>query len=182
MIHFHNKLVHSRTVYQLSLWIREEKRAFNRFYWVRLFVSVLCNLPKCLLCYWFKFCSIISGSGKSFTMMGTAEAKGLIPRLSDALFEQIASTQDPCISHKVEVSYMEIYNEKVRCHLLKEHRFFSKTPFSNFLFFLHRYTISLIQKDLVRRLRLENIKSLVLTLMVSLSSPFHPMKWVWMAV
>ncbi|XP_070533072.1 kinesin-like protein KIF13A isoform X2 [Ptychodera flava] len=55
-----------------------------------------------------------TGSGKSYTMMGTHENKGLIPRLCDSLFEGIANNDDPTLSFKVEVSYMEIYNEKVR--------------------------------------------------------------------
>ncbi|MCL4123707.1 UNVERIFIED_CONTAM: hypothetical protein GTU68_014270 [Idotea baltica] len=46
-------------------------------------------------------------------MMGAADTKGLIPRLCDALFEQSAAKTDSSITHKVEVSYMEIYNEKV---------------------------------------------------------------------
>ncbi|XP_045609912.1 kinesin-like protein KIF13A isoform X2 [Procambarus clarkii] len=54
-----------------------------------------------------------TGSGKSYTMMGAADSKGLIPRLSDTLFERIAAGASPLTSHKVEVSYMEIYNEKV---------------------------------------------------------------------
>lgn len=54
-----------------------------------------------------------TGSGKSFTMMGTVDNKGVIPRLCDSLFERIACAADPCMSYKVEVSYMEIYNERV---------------------------------------------------------------------
>ncbi len=54
------------------------------------------------------------GSGKSYTMMGTGEQKGIIPRLCDTLFEKIAANQSPEVGHKVEVSYMEIYNERVR--------------------------------------------------------------------
>lgn len=54
-----------------------------------------------------------TGSGKSYTMMGTADEKGIIPRLCDALFEKIATNDDPELTYKVEVSYMEIYNEKV---------------------------------------------------------------------
>jgi hypothetical protein len=54
------------------------------------------------------------GSGKSYTMMGTAEQRGVIPRLCNSLFERIASNSDPDISFNVQVSYMEIYNEKVR--------------------------------------------------------------------
>ncbi|XP_070377982.1 kinesin-like protein KIF13A isoform X1 [Dermacentor albipictus] len=54
-----------------------------------------------------------TGSGKSYTMMGTADNKGVIPRLCDSLFERIACSADPSVSYKVEVSYMEIYNERV---------------------------------------------------------------------
>lgn len=55
----------------------------------------------------------ISGSGKSYTMMGTMEEKGIIPRLCDALFDRIAKLENESTGFKVEVSYMEIYNEKV---------------------------------------------------------------------
>lgn len=46
-------------------------------------------------------------------MMGSQENKGIIPRLCDELFYSISSKQTPDLSYKVEVSYMEIYNEKV---------------------------------------------------------------------
>ncbi|CAH1248127.1 KIF13A [Branchiostoma lanceolatum] len=55
-----------------------------------------------------------TGSGKSYTMMGTADNGGLIPRLCLSLFDSIVSKSNEMLSFKVEVSYMEIYNEKVR--------------------------------------------------------------------
>ncbi|XKL66819.1 hypothetical protein PGB90_010239 [Kerria lacca] len=55
-----------------------------------------------------------TGSGKSYTMMGNIDNKGIIPRLCDALFDRIAKKQNTELTFKVEVSYMEIYNEKVR--------------------------------------------------------------------
>ncbi|XP_047588588.1 kinesin-like protein KIF13A isoform X6 [Lutra lutra] len=55
-----------------------------------------------------------TGSGKSFSMMGSAEQLGLIPRLCCALFKRISLEQNESHTFKVEVSYMEIYNEKVR--------------------------------------------------------------------
>ncbi|RXN01739.1 Kinesin-like protein KIF13A [Acipenser ruthenus] len=55
-----------------------------------------------------------TGSGKSFSMMGTADQPGLIPRLCGALFERVSKEGNESHSFKVEVSYMEIYNEKVR--------------------------------------------------------------------
>ncbi|XP_068136147.1 kinesin-like protein KIF13B isoform X2 [Hyperolius riggenbachi] len=55
-----------------------------------------------------------TGSGKSYTMMGTADQPGLIPRLCSTLFERTQKETTEELSFKVEVSYMEIYNEKVR--------------------------------------------------------------------
>ncbi|XP_052250414.1 kinesin-like protein KIF13B isoform X2 [Dreissena polymorpha] len=64
-----------------------------------------------------------TGSGKSYTMMGTADDKGIIPRLCDALFERIVRLENESTAIKVEVSYMEIYNEKVHDLLdLKGHK------------------------------------------------------------
>uniref|UniRef100_H3D2X5 Kinesin family member 13Ba n=1 Tax=Tetraodon nigroviridis TaxID=99883 RepID=H3D2X5_TETNG len=55
-----------------------------------------------------------TGSGKSYTMMGSGDQPGLIPRLCSALFERTQQEQREEESFTVEVSYMEIYNEKVR--------------------------------------------------------------------
>ncbi|XP_052390788.1 kinesin-like protein KIF13B isoform X4 [Carassius gibelio] len=55
-----------------------------------------------------------TGSGKSYTMMGTAEQPGLIPRLCSSLFQRTVQVLREGESFTVEVSYMEIYNEKVR--------------------------------------------------------------------
>uniref|UniRef100_A0A3P8SNV0 Kinesin family member 13A n=1 Tax=Amphiprion percula TaxID=161767 RepID=A0A3P8SNV0_AMPPE len=55
-----------------------------------------------------------TGSGKSFSMMGNGEQPGLIPRLCCSLFERVHWEANEAHSFKVEVSYMEIYNEKVR--------------------------------------------------------------------
>uniref|UniRef100_A0A1I7SLJ5 Kinesin motor domain-containing protein n=1 Tax=Bursaphelenchus xylophilus TaxID=6326 RepID=A0A1I7SLJ5_BURXY len=67
-----------------------------------------------------------TGSGKSYTMMGTPTDPGLIPRLCDRIFEQIGEKTDEMTSFKVEVSYMEIYNEKV--HDLLDPKNSSKRP------------------------------------------------------
>ncbi|XP_062379335.1 kinesin-like protein KIF13B isoform X3 [Sardina pilchardus] len=55
-----------------------------------------------------------TGSGKSYTMMGSVDQPGLIPRLCSTLFERTLKEQREEESFTVEVSYMEIYNEKVR--------------------------------------------------------------------
>ena len=59
-----------------------------------------------------------TGSGKSYSMMGSREGEGIIPRLCNSLFERIArkmaeESNEGSWQAKVEVSYMEIYNEKV---------------------------------------------------------------------
>lgn len=46
--------------------------------------------------------------------MGTADQPGLIPRLCCALFMRATELENDSQTFKVEVSYMEIYNEKVR--------------------------------------------------------------------
>ncbi|MCJ1363569.1 Kinesin [Acarospora aff. strigata] len=55
-----------------------------------------------------------TGSGKSYTMMGTPEQPGLIPRTCEDLFQRIESSSSPNISYNVRVSYFEVYNEHVR--------------------------------------------------------------------
>ena len=54
-----------------------------------------------------------AGSGKSYTMMGYEGCEGIIPRLCSVLFDRIANKTCASWQAKVEVSYMEIYNEKV---------------------------------------------------------------------
>lgn len=47
-------------------------------------------------------------------MMGSAEQPGLIPRLCSSLFSRTVREAREGESFTVEVSFMEIYNEKVR--------------------------------------------------------------------
>ncbi|CAF4152181.1 unnamed protein product [Rotaria magnacalcarata] len=79
-----------------------------------------------------------TGSGKSYTMMGSHNDRGIIPRLCQSMFDRIENELKQDINHdmdiesidnekihdilslkfastyRVEVSYFEIYNEKVR--------------------------------------------------------------------
>ncbi|XP_035379975.1 kinesin-like protein KIF1A isoform X19 [Electrophorus electricus] len=58
-----------------------------------------------------------TGAGKSYTMMGKQETdqQGIIPQLCEDLFTKINhSNTDNSMSYSVEVSYMEIYCERVR--------------------------------------------------------------------
>uniref|UniRef100_UPI00398F60DB kinesin-like protein KIF1B isoform X14 n=1 Tax=Pristiophorus japonicus TaxID=55135 RepID=UPI00398F60DB len=57
-----------------------------------------------------------TGAGKSYTMMGKQDKdhQGIIPQLCEDLFEKIDDNSNSDISYSVEVSYMEIYCERVR--------------------------------------------------------------------
>ncbi|XP_043843118.1 kinesin-like protein KIF16B isoform X2 [Dromiciops gliroides] len=56
-----------------------------------------------------------TGSGKSYTMMGNTGDSGLIPRICEGLFSRINETKKwDEASFRTEVSYLEIYNERVR--------------------------------------------------------------------
>ncbi|KAF7700417.1 hypothetical protein HF521_003375 [Silurus meridionalis] len=57
-----------------------------------------------------------TGAGKSYTMMGKQEKDqlGIIPLLCEDLFTKISDNGDNNMSYSVEVSYMEIYCERVR--------------------------------------------------------------------
>jgi Kinesin motor domain len=61
-----------------------------------------------------------TGSGKSYTMMGTPEQPGLIPRTCEALFGRIRDNPEPNTTYSVHVSYFEVYNEHVRDLLVKK--------------------------------------------------------------
>jgi Kinesin motor domain len=55
-----------------------------------------------------------TGSGKSYSMMGYGEDKGIIPRTCSEMFNRINRQTANNLTYRVEVSYIEIYNEKVR--------------------------------------------------------------------
>ncbi|NXX76263.1 KIF14 protein, partial [Urocolius indicus] len=54
-----------------------------------------------------------TGSGKSYTMMGFEEDKGIIPRLCEDIFTQIAQMDKQQILYHLEMSFFEVYNEKI---------------------------------------------------------------------
>ncbi|XP_058493685.1 kinesin-like protein KIF1A isoform X12 [Solea solea] len=58
-----------------------------------------------------------TGAGKSYTMMGKQDVKdqqGIIPLMCEDLFTKFNDNTDNSMSYSVEVSYMEIYCERVR--------------------------------------------------------------------
>jgi kinesin family member 1 len=56
-----------------------------------------------------------TGSGKSYSMMGYGKEHGVIPKICQDMFKRISTIQeDKNLTCTVEVSYLEIYNERVR--------------------------------------------------------------------
>nr|CAD2184133.1 unnamed protein product [Meloidogyne enterolobii] len=67
--------------------------------------NAFCGFNTCVFAYG------QTGSGKSYTMMGTKEEPGLIPRLCKELFQRINQISS---NIKVEISFYEVYNERIR--------------------------------------------------------------------
>lgn len=55
-----------------------------------------------------------TGSGKTYSMMGSPDNQGLIPRICEGLFTGMRNSDDNGPSYRTEVSFLEIYNERVR--------------------------------------------------------------------
>ncbi|XP_077013462.1 kinesin-like protein KIF14 isoform X2 [Tamandua tetradactyla] len=54
-----------------------------------------------------------TGSGKSYTMMGFSEEPGIIPRFCEDLFAQVDKKQTQEVRYQLEMSFFEVYNEKI---------------------------------------------------------------------
>ncbi|KAG8447859.1 hypothetical protein GDO86_015098 [Hymenochirus boettgeri] len=54
-----------------------------------------------------------TGSGKSYTMMGFNEDAGIIPRFCEEMFQKMNCMNQEEVKYHVEMSYFEIYNEKI---------------------------------------------------------------------
>ena len=55
-----------------------------------------------------------TGSGKSYSMVGYGANKGIVPISCEEIFKRIGNNKDPSLHYEVEVSMLEIYNEKVQ--------------------------------------------------------------------
>ena len=60
-----------------------------------------------------------TGAGKSYSMVGYGVNKGIVPISCDEIFKRIGENTDPDKSFEVQVSMLEIYNEKVQDLLIK---------------------------------------------------------------
>ncbi|TFK08397.1 ubiquitin-conjugating enzyme E2 variant 1 isoform d [Platysternon megacephalum] len=54
-----------------------------------------------------------TGSGKSYTMTGYADEVGIIPRFCKEIFWKVNLTQQEEEKHHIELSYFEVYNERI---------------------------------------------------------------------
>ncbi|XP_058861483.1 kinesin-like protein KIF14 isoform X3 [Acipenser ruthenus] len=54
-----------------------------------------------------------TGSGKSYTMMGYNEEAGIIPRFCEEIFLKAAEVKEDNVTCHIEMSYFEVYNEKL---------------------------------------------------------------------
>ncbi|KAK3094106.1 hypothetical protein FSP39_024188, partial [Pinctada imbricata] len=55
-----------------------------------------------------------TSTGKTYTMMGNTEDVGLIPRICEGLFSHVDDFMGEKVTFRLDVSYFEIYNERVR--------------------------------------------------------------------
>ena len=60
-----------------------------------------------------------TGSGKSYSMVGYGANKGIIPISCDEIFKRIGENQEKDKTYEVQVSMLEIYNEKVQDLLIR---------------------------------------------------------------
>jgi hypothetical protein len=60
-----------------------------------------------------------TGSGKSYSMVGYGSNKGIVPISCDEIFKRISMNEDKEKIFEVQVSMLEIYNEKVQDLLIK---------------------------------------------------------------
>uniref|UniRef100_A0A6Q2XVY1 Kinesin-like protein KIF14 n=1 Tax=Esox lucius TaxID=8010 RepID=A0A6Q2XVY1_ESOLU len=54
-----------------------------------------------------------TGSGKSYTMMGFGEEAGVTPRFCVELFSRLSAVENKEVTCQLEMSYFEVYNEKI---------------------------------------------------------------------
>lgn len=55
-----------------------------------------------------------TGAGKSYSMVGYGDDRGIVPLAMQEMFKRVAENSDRSLKYLVEASMLEIYNEKVR--------------------------------------------------------------------
>ncbi|XP_040119169.1 kinesin-like protein KIF14 [Oryx dammah] len=104
----------SRFAYDLSFWSVDERHprfasqmAVYQALAAPLLGQAFQGFNTCLFAYG------QTGSGKSYTMMGLSEEPGIIPRFCEDLFAEIAKKQTEEASYHLEMSFFEVYNERI---------------------------------------------------------------------
>ncbi|XP_021946834.2 kinesin-like protein KIF18A [Folsomia candida] len=55
-----------------------------------------------------------TGSGKTYTMLGSAEAPGITVLMAEELFRRLSDMESDEFTHDIKVSYLEVYNETIK--------------------------------------------------------------------
>lgn len=70
-----------------------------------------------------------TSTGKTYTMMGTRDDFGIIPRICEGLFSHVDDCLSENVTFRVDISYLEIYNERVK-DLLRPSLYKAKEKFT----------------------------------------------------
>ncbi|XP_071948692.1 kinesin-like protein KIF14 [Antedon mediterranea] len=54
-----------------------------------------------------------TGSGKSYSIMGYGKERGIVPQFTEDLYARIENPEEEHVSYNIEISFFEIYNEKI---------------------------------------------------------------------
>ena len=90
----------------------DEKYADQKFVYNAVGKEVLDNAWEGYHCCLFAYGQ--TGSGKSYSMVGYGANKGIVPISCDEIFSRINQNDQPDKKYEVQVSMLEIYNEKVQ--------------------------------------------------------------------
>ena len=90
----------------------EEKYADQKFVYNAVGKEILDNAWEGYHCCLFAYGQ--TGSGKSYSMVGYGANKGIVPISCDEIFNRINQNDQPDKKYEIQVSMLEIYNEKVQ--------------------------------------------------------------------
>ena len=90
----------------------EEKYADQKFVYNAVGKEILDNAWEGYHCCLFAYGQ--TGSGKSYSMVGYGANKGIVPISCDEIFNRINQNVQPDKKYEIQVSMLEIYNEKVQ--------------------------------------------------------------------
>jgi kinesin family protein 13 len=91
---------------------KSDKYCDQQYVYLKLGVDILDNAWSGYNCCLFAYGQ--TGSGKSYSMIGYGENKGIVPKVCNEIFYRIKNSPSENITHEVQVSMLEIYNEKIQ--------------------------------------------------------------------